>query len=101
MLFHQRNHRDMDSKSSGKAYHDSMRGLPKTSSGMTLQLDGPRPPVGRSHMWSRFRLPSGSHGGVHPPLEERSPARLCDERKELIGSVLGSAAQSLDEALPG
>jgi hypothetical protein len=36
VLVHERKHRCMDSRPSGKAYHSSMRGLPMTSSGMTL-----------------------------------------------------------------
>ena len=56
----------MGSKPSGKACKSSMRGLPKTSSAMSYQLDGPGPPAGCSHMWSNFRQPIDSHSAVLP-----------------------------------
>jgi hypothetical protein len=67
---------------------------------MSYQLVDEVHPADSSHRWYRFRQPSGSHGAFHPRLEEQSPSRLLDERKELIGSVLVSAAQSLDAVVP-
>ncbi len=66
VLMHKRKQVSITSRSSTKACKSSMRGLPKTSSAMSYQLDGPGPPAGSSHRWSRFRQPSGSHGVAHP-----------------------------------
>jgi hypothetical protein len=54
-----------------------------------------------SNTLDRFRLPIGSHGGVHPLSQERLPCPLHDERKEPICAVLEAAAQSLDVVEPG
>jgi hypothetical protein len=51
---------------------------------VAVKLDAPRPPALLSNTFYRFRLPIGSHGGVHPLSEEQLPCSLLDERNETI-----------------
>src|SRR5215469_13436516 len=64
-----------------------MKGLSKTSSGMTDELDGPRPPAGRSHTCSCFRQPSGRHGAALCWLHGISAGHITSQPLPLSGAV--------------
>jgi hypothetical protein len=101
VFMYRRKQAGMGSRPSGKACKGCMRGLPKTSSDKTLIAGGRGPLAGLLHTWSRFRLPSGSHGAAHPRPEERTTYSLHPERKEPSCAVQVPAAGSLDGVVLG
>jgi hypothetical protein len=95
------NHAFLCSIHSGKPCQGYMRGLPMHLHTRRCYPDAPRPSAVLSNTLYQFRLPIGSHGGVHPRSEQQLLCPLHDERNESNCSVQEAVAVSLDAVVLG